>query len=169
MEIDSGSAAQVQVGDSELGPPDVLAEPASAQPTVKVVRSPLVIALACICAYLLPGAGHLVLGKWKRAATFFLAVSVMFWQGLRMHGHLFLPSSDDWLSYFPAFANAGSGLLYVGSWISGIGLLPVEPLAAFNQAGRSSFEYGNTFLMVSGLLNYLLMLDTFDIAVGRKQ
>ena len=32
-----------------------------------------------------------------------------------------------------------------------------------------TYEYGNTFLLVAGLLNYLAMLDAFDIAVGRKQ
>lgn len=168
MDIDSGSAAQAQVSNSELEP-SVAAKQHRPDALARSARSPLVVAVACLCAYLLPGAGHLLLGKWKRALLFFVAVSVMFWLGLRMHGHLFIPSSEDWLSYFPAFANAGSGLLYIGSWISGIGLLPADSLAAFNQAGQPAFEYGNTFLMVSGLINYLLMLDTFDIAVGRKQ
>jgi len=31
-----------------------------------------------------------------------------------------------------------------------------------------TYEYGNTFLLVAGLLNYLVMLDAFDIAAGRK-
>jgi hypothetical protein len=35
-------------------------------------------------------------------------------------------------------------------------------------ANYETFEYGNTFLLVAGLLNYLGMLDAFDIAVGRK-
>jgi hypothetical protein len=32
----------------------------------------------------------------------------------------------------------------------------------------STYEYGNTFLIVAGLLNFLVMLDAYDIAVGRK-
>ena len=31
-----------------------------------------------------------------------------------------------------------------------------------------SWEYGNIFLIVAGLLNMLVVLDAFDVAVGRK-
>jgi hypothetical protein len=31
-----------------------------------------------------------------------------------------------------------------------------------------TWEYGNTFLIVSGLLNFLVILDAYDIAMGRK-
>ena len=31
-----------------------------------------------------------------------------------------------------------------------------------------TYEYGNTFLIVSGLLNTLVTMDAFDIAQGRK-
>ena len=36
-------------------------------------------------------------------------------------------------------------------------------------AQRMTYEYGNTFLLVAGLLNYLATLDAFDIAAGRKE
>ncbi len=32
----------------------------------------------------------------------------------------------------------------------------------------ASYEYGNTFVIVSGLLNMLVALDAYDIALGRK-
>ena len=31
-----------------------------------------------------------------------------------------------------------------------------------------SYQYGNTFLMTAGLLNFLVILDAFDVAMGRK-
>ena len=31
-----------------------------------------------------------------------------------------------------------------------------------------TYEYGNTFLIVAGLLNMLVVIDAFDIAMGRK-
>jgi hypothetical protein len=31
-----------------------------------------------------------------------------------------------------------------------------------------TYEYGYTFCIVAGLLNMLIMLDAYDIAVGRK-
>jgi hypothetical protein len=31
-----------------------------------------------------------------------------------------------------------------------------------------TYEYGNTFLIVAGLLNALITLDVYDVATGRK-
>jgi len=31
-----------------------------------------------------------------------------------------------------------------------------------------TYEYGNTYVIVAGLLNMLATLDAFDIALGRK-
>ena len=32
----------------------------------------------------------------------------------------------------------------------------------------ASYEYGNTFVIVAGLLNMLVALDAYDVALGRK-
>ena len=32
----------------------------------------------------------------------------------------------------------------------------------------AAFEYGNAFLIVSGLLNMLVALDAYDVRLGRK-
>jgi hypothetical protein len=32
----------------------------------------------------------------------------------------------------------------------------------------TTYEYGNSFLIVSGLLNMLVVIDVFDLAMGRK-
>jgi hypothetical protein len=55
----------------------------------------------------------------------------------------------------------GSGLLYVVCWLANLGFA--------ENAQVMTYEYGNTFFLVAGLLNYLAMLDAFDIAAGRKQ
>ena len=60
-------------------------------------------------------------------------------------------------------ANLGSGVLYLFCLGFGIGFAD-DP----QQAARATYEYGNTFLLIAGLLNYLTVLDAFDIAVGRK-
>ena len=31
-----------------------------------------------------------------------------------------------------------------------------------------TYEYGNAFLIVAGLLNLLVVIDAFDVAMGRK-
>jgi len=63
----------------------------------------------------------------------------------------------------PMIANLGTGLLYVSCWLLGVGFSDDA-----QQAARATYEYGNTFLLIAGLLNYLSMLDAFDISAGRK-
>ena len=60
-------------------------------------------------------------------------------------------------------ADLGAGALYIVSWLLGWGFAD-DP----TQAARATYEYGTTLLLVAGLLNYLTMLDAFDIAAGRK-
>jgi len=118
-------------------------------------------------AWLVPGLGHLMLRRWGRAALMGGAVWVCFFLGMLMGGHMFSLStgqgSSTLLQVPPMIANLGSGLLYLVCWVLDIGF--ADDLV---QAARATYEYGNTFLLIAGLLNYLNMLDAFDIAAGRK-
>lgn len=118
-------------------------------------------------AWLVPGLGHLMLRRWGRAALMGGAVWVCFFLGMLMGGHMFSLStgqgSSTLLQVPPMIANLGSGLLYIVCWVLDIGF--ADDLV---QAARATYEYGNTFLLIAGLLNYLNMLDAFDIAAGRK-
>jgi len=58
-----------------------------------------------------------------------------------------------------ALADLGIGLLYFVAWATGWGGGTVV---------APTYEYGNTFLIVAGLLNLLVVIDAYDIAVGRK-
>lgn len=118
--------------------------------------------LACLLAYLLPGAGHLLLGKRVRGVIFTAGIFAMFALGLAMKGHLFFPNREDSLSIFPSFANAGIGLAYFICLLIGVGF-------GAPQASAPTFEYGNTFLWTAGLLNILVIMDAYDIAIGRKK
>ena len=84
-----------------------------------------------------------------------------------MGGHMFNLStaqgSSALLQVPPMIANMGSGALYIVTWLLDIGF--ADDLV---QAARATYEYGNTFLLIAGLLNYMTMLDAFDIAAGRK-
>lgn len=121
--------------------------------------------LVGLAAWAVPGAGHVLQGRWLRGLLLAGAVCIMFFMGMAFGGHLFNLSGGEGglsglLQIFPAIANLGSGLLYLLCWVTNTGFA--------EHAERATFEYGNTFLLVAGLLNYLAMLDAFDIAVGRK-
>lgn len=122
--------------------------------------------LVAISAWFIPGSGHLILRKWGRAALMGGVVWLCFFLGMAMGGHMFDLStgqgSSVWLQVPPMIANLGSGALYIISWLLGTGFAD-DP----QQAARATYEYGNTFLLIAGLLNYLTMIDAFDIAAGR--
>ena len=126
--------------------------------------SALAIGLA---AWFIPGSGHVMLAKWGRAALMGGVIWFCFIIGLAMGGHMFDLSTSEGSSVLlqvpPMIANLGSGALYIITWLLGIGFVD-DP----EQAARATYEYGNTFLLIAGLLNYLTMLDAFDIAVGRR-
>jgi hypothetical protein len=118
-------------------------------------------------AWFVPGLGHLMLKRWWRALLMGGAVLLSFFIGLAMGGHMFdlnaPEGSSQYLQAPPMIANLGTGALYIISWLLGYGFAD-DPA----QAARATYEYGNTFLLIAGLMNYLAMLDAFDIAVGRK-
>jgi hypothetical protein len=115
--------------------------------------------LACIIAWLVPGAGHLLFRKWKRAILFFCLVAFLFCLGLSMEGKLF-SLETGFFGLLRFVADAAVGLPYIVAKTMGLGQGNIRSLG---------YEYGNTYLYTAGLINMLLILDTFDIAQGRKE
>lgn len=131
-------------------------------------QAPLQAWLMGAAGWFVPGAGHLLQGKWLRALVLGGAVWICFVAGLMMGGHLFSvkgsePGMSALLQIPPTIANIGDGALYLFCWFAGVGFSDDAQHAA-----RATFEYGNTFLLIAGLLNYLAMLDAFDVSAGRK-
>ena len=115
---------------------------------------------ACVAGALVPGLGHALLNKWARAIVFFGSICAMFALGLRLNARLFNPDFSDLFSILKFLADAGTGLLYWISWLRGLGA--GDPAAY-------TYDFGNIFVYVAGLLNMLVVVDAFDIAMGRKQ
>lgn len=117
------------------------------------------VALLCVAAWAVPGAAHLWLGRRQKGLTFLIALPLMFAVGLLLHGRLFPFEPSQPLVALAAIADVGMGVPYGLAKAAGLG------------GGRVvdwSYEYGNAFLIVAGLLNLLIVLDAYDIAVGRK-
>jgi hypothetical protein len=119
------------------------------------------LVLLCVAAWAVPGAGHLWLGRKSKGLVFLLALPLMFVVGLALQGRLF-PfglSVSELLVGLAAFADVGIGLPYFVANVLGYGAGEVRAV---------TYEYGNAFLIVAGLLNLLVVIDAYDIAVGRK-
>lgn len=115
--------------------------------------------LISIAAWLVPGAGHLWQGRRQKGLVFLVAIPLMFAVGLWLNGRLFPFELGQPLVGLAAIASLGNGWAYVVATLLGLG--PGVVTAA-------SYEYGNTFIIVAGLLNALVVLDAYDIALGRK-
>ncbi len=111
-------------------------------------------------AWLVPGLGHLLLGRRLRAGVFAAIIGVGFVVGILLQGELMLPHQGDPLSYLGFIAALGNGFLFLVARAFGLGGGIVT---------AAGFEYGNTFLLTAGMMNLLLVLDTHDIAVGKKE
>ena len=115
--------------------------------------------LLCLASWAIPGAGHLWLGRRAKGLIFLIALPLMFWIGLSIHGRLFPFDLSEPLVALAAVPNVGIGLPYFAAGPLGYGLGDVRSV---------TYEYGNTFLIVAGLLNLLVVIDAYDVAMGRK-
>jgi hypothetical protein len=117
---------------------------------------PVLISLA---AWIVPGAGHLWQRRLEKGIVFLIAIPLMFAMGLWLDGRLFPFELSQPLVGLAALAALGNGAAYFVAWMLGYGAGVVTSV---------TYEYGNTFVIVSGLLNMLVVLDAADIAAGRK-
>ncbi|PYV15251.1 MAG: hypothetical protein DMG21_15630, partial [Acidobacteria bacterium] len=64
----------------------------------------------CVAAWLVPGLGHFLLGKKRRAPILFAAIVVMFMFGLAMKGEFFALGTGSYLETLGYFGVWGMGL-----------------------------------------------------------
>jgi hypothetical protein len=114
---------------------------------------------AAVIGWLIPGAGHFLAGQTRKAAIFFVILSGMFALGLAFSGELFTFDVSDPLVFLAALAQWAVGLPRILASLAGGGHGTVTAV---------TYEYGNTFFIVAGLLNMLIVLDAMDVARGRK-
>lgn len=115
---------------------------------------------AIIVGWLVPGLGHIYLRRYWRGLVFLVAIALMSLMGLFMGGKIYHLQADNPLTFLAFLSDLGNGLLYIISRFLPVGLGELE---------RLSFEFGTAYLAGAGLLNYLVALDAWDIARGKKQ
>jgi hypothetical protein len=129
--------------------------------TAAPLRPPLLVIVA---GWLLPGSGHLLLGRRGRAAIIFCAVALAFAFGVAMQGPFFAPAPNgDILSkliqYGGIVGDVANGLFYFAATFVGYGP-PDGP-------GHAA-DYGSKLIVCGGLLNVLGIVDAYEIATRKK-
>jgi hypothetical protein len=133
-------------------------------PSNRELRSPAAIAppamayLAAVLAWLVPGAGHVFLGRRGRGLAFLLIVVASVALGCVLQGELYRGIGQP-LATLATLACAGMGLPYF--LLFGLGYT--------GNIDAAGYEYGKAFILTAGLMNILLILDAWDIARGDKE
>jgi hypothetical protein len=115
--------------------------------------------LAAIAAWLVPGLGHLLLGRWGRALVFFIAVAGLVLTGYWLRGNVFPPHSADLFGALGYLSDVSTGVLYYFSRFFE---------AAGPDVSRAAGDYGTRFIAAAGVVNVLAVLDAIEIATGRR-
>lgn len=129
-----------------------------------------------LAGWLIPGFGHLLQKKFWRAAIFFISILAMTAMGIAMGGKIYpvylekpqtvlqvltnLFKKENPLTFLAFFADIGNLAMYGLSRMLSFGQGALE---------RATFEFGTAYIAGAGLLNYLVALDAFDIAKGKKK
>jgi len=114
--------------------------------------------LPLIAGWLVPGAGHFLLGKWGRGALLSVSILSMFSLGIAMQGRLY-GGAHDILEMLGLAGDLGNGFLYFVGRIAGWGADQVQVTTA---------DYGTRFIVVAGLLNVISAVDAHNLRTGRK-
>ncbi len=84
----------------------------------------------------------------------------MFIVGLLIHGRFFEDTGGNPLALLAYFGDLGNGILFIIA--KKFSLLNIDFSA-------STFEYGTAYLATSGFLNFMVAINAYDIAKGKKK
>jgi hypothetical protein len=114
---------------------------------------------AAVAGWIVPGLGHLLLRRWSKAAVYFLCVGSLALAGLAMRGGVFGASADDLFDRLGFFADLGAGIFY---------FLAHQLQAAGPDVAHATGDYGTRLFAAAGMLNFLAVLEAYDIGRGRE-
>ncbi len=115
--------------------------------------------LIFIVSWLVPGLGHILQKRTVKGVLFFCGIVLLLVLGLIMEGKFYDTRSFHPLLILGFLGDLGNGLFYL--------LIKFSGWAAGN-IRAVTFHYGTTYMASAGLINYLVALNAFDIAKGRK-
>ena len=109
--------------------------------------------MAFLAAWVLPGAGHFVLGRWKKGLFFLVLLSATGGFGL-------------WLVEFRAVSFTDNPFYYIGQYGCGSMMMLAKVLdRAYipTDLPPSWYDPGLLYVCVAGLLNLVVMLNVIDL------
>ncbi len=138
--------------------------------------------VAVLAGWVLPGLGHVLVGRVRRGLLFAAILLGSYGLGLAHEGRLALRDErQPFLSGLQVIANLGIGPLDMVARLYTYGALVYslpkgvqsgvenKHSRVFRERTRSALSiYGTAYLWTAGLMNLLLLFDIWDIGMARK-
>jgi hypothetical protein len=104
--------------------------------------------------------GHIVQKKIIKGVVFLVGILLLLLFGLLMEGKFYNTQQFHPLLILGFLGDLGSGAFYFIIKLLGLGKGNIEAV---------TYHYGTTYLVTAGLINYLVALNAFDIARGKRK
>lgn len=124
----------------------------------KLDTSPYRTVLAFLLGWLLPGAGHLLVGEKTRGTIFLIAIALTFWAGVAIGGVKNTVNREQRSMWFIGQICAGGHTLAAMTWSRYVQAETAQPLRSTIAYGRAE-EVSVVYTAISGMLNILILVD----------
>jgi hypothetical protein len=116
--------------------------------------------LKCGLTWLVPGLGYFLLGKKRSGLIIAISIFSATALGALLGGDLYplMSDSEGWMRQAGSVCQLGAGLPY---FVVNLLLSRGTPLSV-------TYDYGTNYFLIAGMINWLSVMDVFDIAVKRK-
>ncbi len=122
--------------------------------------NPIGAVLILVAGWMVPGLGHLLQRRWRRALLFFFAVGTLAIVGYLQRGFVFSWRTGDIFDFLGFIADFGAGIFYFAShWANKAG----------PDISRAAGDYGTRFIATAGVLNLLCALDAYEMFRWKKE
>jgi hypothetical protein len=111
-------------------------------------------------SWLLPGMGHLVQKKYLKGIVFLVGILLLVAFGVVMEGKLYDTRQFHPLMLLGFLGDLGSGIFFFIIKLAGLGAGNTKAV---------TYHYGTTYLVSAGFINYLVALNAYDIARGKRK
>ena len=129
------------------------------QPQSERRFSPITVAICIVATWIVPGAGHWMLGRRGKAVLYAGLLTAMFVIGLVLAEFRAVRSDDDFFLYLFG-EGLYAGLAFPVLWLTkGLELIAEHP----------RLEVGRLFCTVAGIMNVCVMVDLYETAYPRAQ
>jgi hypothetical protein len=106
-------------------------------------------------AWAIPGLGHILQRKIRKGIIFFAGIMALLLLGLLMGGQVGLLYDLQPYTIIRFIGGLGSGLFFAAVKLAGAGAgNPLSP----------AFDFGSTYLICAGLINFLVAFNAFELA-----